>query len=238
MSNARIGLRCHRDYAKDSFVRLQFLLVLSLFCALSAALLAAPVPPGKPASFPSWWFSQGVIVPLNSTNAAPVWPNSYPTSDDFAIVNQGQLKNFATQGYGELEAVAPSYVWSTTQGANLTSLITGWTQTGGDNYAVINLGQLKTVAKPFYDVLSEIGYNTTYPWSGTPDDFAAANIGQVKNVFSFDVGLDSDGNGLPDWWELKYFNQLGNIASSSYDENGFSLLELKRSCPDQPGGDT
>lgn len=43
-----------------------------------------------------------------------------------------------------------------------------------------------------------------------PDDNAMANIGQVKNVFNFvpsgliDPNLDSDGDGVPDWWELEH----------------------------------
>lgn len=96
-----------------------------------------------------------------------------------------------------------------------------------DDYAAVNLGQLKHVAKPFYDRLHELGYTgqplaagQTYPWDSSPgpaDDYALANIGQVKNVFSFDVsdissfynpyapwGIDSDGDGIPDWWELLY----------------------------------
>jgi hypothetical protein len=33
-----------------------------------------------------------------------------------------------------------------------------------------------------------VGYTTNYPWSGQPNDYALANIGQAKYVFSFDVG--------------------------------------------------
>ena len=43
---------------------------------------------------------------------------------------------------------------------------------------------------------------------------AAANAGQLKNVFSFDAlsvdaAHDTDANGLPDWWEIYYFGHIG-----------------------------
>ena len=192
----------------------------------SLKLVAAPVPTNKPSTYPAWWFSRGAIVPLNPSNPTPNWPADYPTSDDYAVINQGQLKNFATQAYAELQAKAPAYVWSSSQGTALSSLVTGWSPSSGDAYAAINLGQLKTVAKPFYDVLIELGYPTIYPWTGvSADDYAAANIGQAKNTFSFDLGFDTDGNGLPDWWETEYFGALGNAASSSPDGNGLTLLQ-------------
>lgn len=175
-----------RSFVRNGLLMVMGFLSISVF-ALS--LWAAPIPSGKPSNYPSWWFSQGVIVPSNPTNNIPAWSTDYPASDDYAVVNQGQLKNFATKAYAELQAHAPASVWSTTQGTALTTLITSWTLTGGDNYAAINLGQLKTVAKPFYDVLILIGYTSSYPWTGTADDYAAANIGQLKHIFNFDLTI-------------------------------------------------
>lgn len=107
-------------------------------------------------------------------------------------------------------------------GPALESLVKGWYQTtpGGDfllnsqgrrqplvtahtnDFAVVNLGQLKTVAKPFYDRLIAVHYQLTYPWQdGSADDFAAGNLGQLKNLFSFGQDRDSDQDGIPDWWE-------------------------------------
>jgi len=211
---------------ESSFIRIRLLLVLSALSLSALGLLAAPVPTNKPSTYPAWWFGRSVIVPLNPTDSTPNWPGSYPTSDDYAVINQGQLKNFATQAYNELQAHAPSWVWSTSQGAALSNLITNWNPANGDAYAVVNLGQLKTVAQPFYDVLIQIGYTNAYPWTGVgADDYSVANIGQAKNLFSFDVGLDSDNNGLPDWWEMKYFGQTGNGSSSDPDGNGLTLLQ-------------
>ena len=212
---------------ESSFILVRQLLVVSILCFSILGLLASsPIPTSKPSTYPAWWFTRDVIMRTNTSVTNPAWPASYPTANDYAVVNEGQLKNFATQAYNELLAQAPTNVWSTTQGTNLAYMVTGWSNTG-NNYTAINLGQLKTVAKPFYDVLSQIGYSSGYPWTGTgANDYAAANIGQVKNVFSFDVGYDSDANGLPDWWEMYYFGSLGNSASAqSAAEDGYSNLQ-------------
>src|SRR5258708_6367557 len=59
-----------------------------------------------------------------------------------------------------------------------------------DDYAVVNQGQLKRLALPFYNRLIAVGYTQDLPWTGgAPDDYAAANIGQVKNLFSFPGGF-------------------------------------------------
>ena len=41
---------------------------------------------------------------------------------------------------------------------------------------------------------------------------------------SFTIALDSDGGGLPDYWQLQYFGQLGMDSDSDPDGNGQSLL--------------
>ena len=211
---------------ENSSTEARVLLVVGLLSLSVFGLLAAPVPTGKPSTYPAWWFARGVIAQKNPTNASPSYPANYLTADDYAVINQGQLKNFATQAFSELQAQAPSYIWSTAQGGALTNLVDGWNPSTGDAYATVNLGQLKTVAQPFYDVLIQMGYPTIYPWTGVnADDYSVVNIGQTKNVFSFDVGLDSDSNGLPDWWELDYFGQTGNIATTSPDGNGLTLLQ-------------
>jgi hypothetical protein len=92
------------------------------------------------------------------------------------------LKNFALAAGLELEAKLP-------HGAadGVKSLIAGFST--GDDYAAINLGQLKAVAKPFYDRLIAEGIAKGYPWTdgGQADDSAAANLGQLKTVFSFEI---------------------------------------------------
>ncbi len=126
-------------------------------------------------------------------------------------------------------------------GYKLTALINSWStlQLSGSrtavvgshtkDYAPVNLGQLKNVAQLFYNRLIEVGYVNQYPWSGSSGaskDYAMANIGQIKNLFNFDVTYDSDGNGLPDWWELKYFGAIGQSPSAqSPIADGYTILQ-------------
>ena len=180
-------------------------ILLSVFSLqLSAFLL-----PLFAASGPSWWVTQNVI----SSNA---------TADDFAVVNQGQLKHIATQAAAELNSHLPMGA-----GSDIMNMVVAWQTPVAktDNYAVVNLGQLKTVAKPFYDRLMAIGYANAYPWNANQqgvDNYALANIGQVKYLFSFDVALDSDIDDLPDWWELKWFGTLNENANNSHMGDGLS----------------
>ncbi len=101
----------------------------------------------------------------------------------------------------------------------------------GDNYALVNQGQLKAVAKTFYDVLIQAGYASGYPWTDTTADdanYAPANIGQVKNMFAFDLGnnvTDSDGNGLSDDWEITHFGQIGVDPAADPDGDGLTNLQ-------------
>jgi len=153
-----------------------------LACALAALVL---VPALLWADAPAWWTERGVLKP----GAA---------ADDYAAVNQGQVKNIAKQAYEEMKAKLPDGA-----GATLDAI---WAMPAAstDDYRAINLGQLKNVAEPFYARLQELNYTgqplasgQTRPWSGTSDNYALANIGQVKNLFSFDlssISLDDDRN--------------------------------------------
>ena len=65
------------------------------------------------------------------------------------------------------------------------------TFTRSNNFLGLSMGQVKNAAKPFYDRMKEKGVADTYPWTTntTSDDvdYGAANIGQVKHIFSFDL---------------------------------------------------
>ena len=67
------------------------------------------------------------------------------TADDYAAVNQGQLKQIARQASLEMESKLPGGA-----GTNVLALIQGWETPGTntDDYATVNLGQLKNVAEP------------------------------------------------------------------------------------------
>ena len=37
--------------------------------------------------------------------------------------------------------------------------------------------------------------------------------------------LDSDGDSLPDWWEIKYFLNLNQLGTADFDQDGYNNLE-------------
>lgn len=113
-----------------------------------------------------WWRSYGVI----DTGAA--LPN------DYGAVNQGQLKWIAQKAFDAMNALL-------TDGADsgVSNMVDRFSAT--NNYRAVTIGQAKTTAQPFYDRLGL----TNYPWLGAPatNDYGAANIGQIKNLFSFPI---------------------------------------------------
>ena len=220
---------------------------LRLGSALGLALLAAssfagPVPTGKPAHDPDWWFERDVIARLQAAanKPDPAWPDDYPVADDYAVANLGQLKALATQAAAEFDA--PLSVPGA--GARVRVLIGAWAAAPAsgmtrDDYAALNQGQLKSVASPFYKRLAAAGYTgqplssgQVLPWSDvTSDDesFALVNLGQLKRLFSFEPVLvnlvpgDDDHDGLPDAWETTYFNTpAAQTGDSHADGDGLS----------------
>jgi hypothetical protein len=181
--------------------------------------LALPGRSSAQATAPSWWVSRSVVDPLKSP-------------DDYAVLNIGQLKTMARKAKDELNIILPTPAGGTTgAGPGIETLINGWltSTTGADDYAVANLGQLKTVAKPFWDRLIAEHRAAAYPWTGvSADDFAMANLGQLKTVFNFDGDMDNDG--ITDLWELRLpsitsLSTLGGTTGglpSDYDLDGVS----------------
>lgn len=167
--------------------------------AFTSPLFAVPPTP------PSWWIQRGV------TNGQSV--------DDYAVANQGQLKQIATQAAAELDVVLAPLGGA---GSSIDALIVAWSQPPGgvprEDYAALNQGQLKTVAKLYYDRFAEFGYwpsmvssGQIYPWTNSVTDdesYATANIGQLKFLFSFDLAAtltpseDFDRDGLSNAYEL------------------------------------
>lgn len=171
---------------------------------------------------PDWWRRQKVTVP----EQAP---------EDFAVLNQGQLKQMALAAYNEMETALPGG-----PGAELLEFIEPWTQAsndglripratpGADDYAPVNLGQLKETTCRFYDRLVDVGMARCRPWGWVDaDDYALVNVGQAKALFSFelDPGVDKDGNGLSDLWELRHFNYIGVDPVADTDGDGVSNLQ-------------
>ena len=178
-----------------------------------AVVLAAL--PALRAEAPAWWAERGV---LKSGSAA---------ADDYAVINQGQLRHIAKQAYNEMDARL--------LGGAGPALDAIWFMPvrSADDYRTVNLGQLKNLAKPFYTRLIAAGLASSYPWSGTgADDYALANIGQVKHLFAFTVNLglpadgDADTDGIPNEWEIgNQLNPLVDDATGDGDADGLTNLE-------------
>ena len=179
------------------------------------------------AQAPSWWTNRHIIA----TNRAP---------NDFAAVNQGQVKWLATQAAAEFDDKLQALGGA---GTGITALVNSFSHS--NNYRVVNQGQLKNTVKPFYDRLWELGLTncypphagTPYPWSNNtnaPRHYALANIGQAKYAFSFDLSsvnittnTDSDADGLPDWWELLASgSRTGADPNADFLSLGLSNLQL------------
>src|SRR4051812_19206140 len=97
-------------------VRLAVVLVSSVLIPLIAFAAA-----------PGWWTARGVL----GQNLTP---------DDYALANQGQLKNFANSAFAEFDAHLPGGA-----GDALHNLMDTWNQPNGqrDDYGPVNLGQAK-----------------------------------------------------------------------------------------------
>ena len=148
---------------------------------------------GSPPPCPHWWVARGAI----DTNATP---------NDYAPAIQGQAKWMARQAYEYLNALTNLEGGA---GSAISNLVAAFSLT--NNYIVLNQGQLKNLAQPFYDRLYEVGWTNAmptnmpgiYPWTAVTNDdrhYAPASLGHLKYVFSFDpeACLDSDGDGLSD----------------------------------------
>src|SRR5947207_10764267 len=103
-----------------------------LFCLRIATTLVACglIPLLAFAAAPGWWSQRGVINP----NVTP---------DDYALANQGQLKNIAKAAVAEFDAHLPGGA-----GELLHTLVNGWSQSNAqrNDFAPVNLGQLTNVA--------------------------------------------------------------------------------------------
>ena len=161
------------------------------------------------------------VSPASAATDHPAWWSNVvdktAATNDFAPATQGQLKWIATNAFAELETCLPGGA-----GPYVRELVAGFS--ASNNFCPVNLGQLKYVAKPFYDRLIALGYTNSYPWTTNTtmddSDFAVANLGQLKNVFSFDTAFDMDADQMPDWWEIEHgLNPTTNDATQDPDQD-------------------
>lgn len=172
---------------------------MTLCCVMTLSLAPARLPAEEVQ--PRWWSDRGVL-------RSDVPPN------DYAALNMGQLKNLAYKAWLEMETLPG--------GAGFLPVCASET----NDYAAVTVGQLKETARPFCDRLGLSGH---YPWSAkaSAKDYAFANIGQAKHVFSFDPRSgDFDQDGMPDQWELAHdFEPCdGRDAAKDADSDGLGNL--------------
>lgn len=164
-----------------------------------------------------WWIQRGIV----QTNLK---------TDDFAVANVGQAKQFAIKTVDEFQLRLPG--GSGNALLNLKdSLLTENSQKDFNNFNIINIGQLKNLAQPFYDRLKILGYPYTAPWTTNDmvdDDYAGVNVGQLKNLFYFHLTSlpDADKDGMPDIWETQYKLKV-NVPDMMQDDDKDKLLNIE-----------
>jgi hypothetical protein len=178
-------------------------------------------------------FSLLAIVPLRATQ--PTWwtglgaVNPSATPNDWAMVTEGQLKQFTLEGVTEMN----TYLLPIGAGNNLNMLVDGWIADYATNgysgsnpkpsdFQAMSAGQLKYIGGMVWTQLVAGGYTSSLPsWLVvTSTDAQAANLGQLKTVFNFDLTYSSDGSSLPDWWLIHYFGGL-TLDGTAVDPNAF-----------------
>jgi hypothetical protein len=164
---------------------LGLIVVCSALCALTS--LASP---------PTWWASRGAVLPPVVTTNSGVVTTNYVT-DDYAAVTQGQLKQFTARAIDELNANL-----SGGAGTNLNSMMSNWTADYATNgygatnikpsdYTAMNVGQVKYIGNKVWTRLVAGGYSGSAPtWLAlnTNSDSNLANLGQLKEMFNFQIG--------------------------------------------------
>lgn len=97
-------------------------LCLLLCVSVTNSQVPAPVPSDKPDAYPAWWFSQSITPRRDPTLQNPSWQaGDYRATEDYAVLNQGQLKTLATAAYDELGATLAGGAWDTAAG-----MVKGW----------------------------------------------------------------------------------------------------------------
>lgn len=204
-------------------------------CAVATTLYWAtsPLIAGQ---LPAWWTAPSTIIIQSGT-----------PEKNGAVANNGQLKYTAWQAKAYFDAnlsggagtAINSMIAAFKPQAGVTYTQTELDQIKRDNYAPVTIGQLKAVAKPFYDRLIAAGFFTkinliahgypsnwtdNYPWNSvTPvpvaQNYVLANLGQLKVVFSFNLS-DADADGLPDSYESAMTGSSGGDGSWLSTLNG------------------
>lgn len=189
-----------------------------LVLATAMAVQGTPTPP-------AWWSSGSapVIGPAAANNGGPA--------------NVGQAKWMASKALNALKLAQPvvgDHVEESLVGPGMPIDTFAAPSPGSDaakaQFRILTVGQLKAIATPFYQGLSESApkwleaervyfqmpeTGSVYPWTEDyqdDSDDSPATIGQLKAVFSLRFDRDLDADGLKDLWEEDYANQLLSLG--------------------------
>ena len=188
---------------------------------------------------PGWWEDQGIF-------------NTAGIGGDHSPANIGQAKNVAKKALATISAQNNTLA---TQIETVIgpAVLTPPTTTPGfqAQKGVLLIGQLKNLAKPFYDKLAKhdgvwlalerqrIGTKhprSIYPWTfvtGDDSDFSPASVGQLKACFALDLGnlpsatSDADGDGMSYEWEVRYGLNPYDATDAYLDLNGDGISNLE-----------
>jgi hypothetical protein len=182
---------------------------------------------------------------------------------DLAPANLGQLRYFTSQAAKYLDWKLKDLGGA---GPKILEILDNLKKNKAFGPTPITLGQLEEAAKPFYDRLIAIGFNTTtdikdriggdvtwtssYPWNPLKSDAASnttAQVGQLKFVFGFDLikfqitdEISTRKDGLPDKWIVAHgldpFDSY--VASEDPDGDELSNLDEYRANTDPHNPDT
>lgn len=102
------------------------------------------------------------------------------------------------------------------------SIVDAWL-TPDPEYAAVNLGPLKPLARPFFLRLMDGIDTSEFPWGTRAADYARTKIGMGENLISFDPpGDDCAAGSIPDWWKDTFFNTTKVDPEACPAKDGFS----------------
>lgn len=156
-------------------------------------------------------------------NLVASFPEYDPNDPDenYQALTAGQLKAVAELFYDRLAQLPATYV---NYPEGMSPLVASQADIASSAPAS-NLVEGERVVLYPWSTLSESPTEQEYA-----ENEAIVNVGQLKNVFAWSltsvVGDDSDGDGLPDSWEMKYFGDLATAnGTSCYNGDGVSDLQ-------------
>ncbi|HTB62258.1 MAG TPA: hypothetical protein VK737_01610, partial [Opitutales bacterium] len=139
---------------------------------------------------------------------------SVNSANNFSPVNLGQIKAVTQPVYDRLYAIGFNASTGLAANYGLTGLSGNWNGTFHYPWPVPPPSS------------GNVGYNVTTYNAWVAQNYQPTNLGQLKTVFSFDLGnftpaanLSVAGDGIPDWWKVE--NGLDPFAGNIDDNTDF-----------------